>query len=117
ENAVLLTRFADEADADAAIARQLEHFGRLGRAFEWKLYAHDRPGDLSDRLAAAGLRPEPAETLAAVDLVAIGAGGPFRPELRALSRGVELLRLERVEELAPLVALNELVYGRPDHAR
>lgn len=117
ENAVLLTRFDDVAAADAAIARQLDHFGRLGHAFEWKLYAHDRPPDLADRLARAGLRPEPVETLAVVDLVEVGALGPLRPELRALPPGVELVRLDHPEALAPLVALNELVYGQPDHAR
>ncbi|MDX3527895.1 GNAT family N-acetyltransferase [Streptomyces sp. ID05-39B] len=51
------------ADADAAIAGQIAYFGGLGRDFEWKLYGHDRPADLGDRLAGAGLVPEPQETL------------------------------------------------------
>ncbi|WP_049570761.1 GNAT family N-acetyltransferase [Nonomuraea sp. SBT364] len=53
----------DTSTADAAIEAQLRHFTELGRAFEWKLYAHDRPADLADRLLAAGLTPEPEETL------------------------------------------------------
>ncbi|MCT2593077.1 GNAT family N-acetyltransferase [Streptomyces sp. N2-109] len=52
-----------EETADAAIAAQITHFKALDREFEWKLYAHDRPGDLADRLRAAGFTPEPDETL------------------------------------------------------
>ncbi|MGW2676247.1 GNAT family N-acetyltransferase [Streptomyces sp. NPDC001436] len=60
----------DEETADAEIAAQVAHFGGRGQAggaaaFEWKLYSHDRPADLADRLAAAGFVPEPAETLLA----------------------------------------------------
>ncbi|WP_431041041.1 GNAT family N-acetyltransferase [Streptomyces sp. P1-3] len=53
----------DEATADAAIAAQVGYFTSLGRAFEWKLYGHDRPDDLAGRLRAAGFAPEPQETL------------------------------------------------------
>ncbi|MFI1417418.1 GNAT family N-acetyltransferase [Streptomyces sp. NPDC020731] len=51
------------ADADAAIAEQVAYFTGLGREFEWKLYGHDLPVDLGQRLVAAGFTPEPAETL------------------------------------------------------
>ncbi|MGW7192977.1 GNAT family N-acetyltransferase, partial [Streptomyces sp. NPDC054838] len=65
----------DEENADAEIAAQIAHFGRRGPAggpaeFEWKLYDHDRPADLAERLRAAGFVPEPPETL----LVARTAG-------------------------------------------
>ncbi|GGW81151.1 GNAT family N-acetyltransferase [Streptomyces caelestis] len=53
----------DEAAADAAIAEQIAHYTGLGLDFEWKLYGHDRPADLGQRLRAAGFTPEPAETL------------------------------------------------------
>lgn len=49
--------------ADAAIEAQIAHFSALRREFEWKLYAHDQPGDLAERLRAAGFTPEPDETL------------------------------------------------------
>ncbi|MFI8997483.1 GNAT family N-acetyltransferase [Streptomyces sp. NPDC053542] len=51
------------ATADAAIAAQIRYFTGLGRAFEWKLHAHDRPAGLADRLLAAGFVPEDEETL------------------------------------------------------
>lgn len=57
----------DAASADRVIAEQVAHFTRLGLGFEWKLYGHDRPADLGDRLRAAGFRAEPEETLLAGD--------------------------------------------------
>lgn len=53
----------DETDADAAIAAQVAYFSGLGHEFEWKVYGHDRPADLGQRLGAAGFTPEPEETL------------------------------------------------------
>jgi GNAT superfamily N-acetyltransferase len=61
-NAVLWSNL-DQATADAAIAEQVRYFGSLGLEFEWKLYSHDGPADLGDRLRAAGFVPDDQETL------------------------------------------------------
>ncbi|CBG75454.1 MULTISPECIES: GNAT family N-acetyltransferase [Streptomyces] len=53
----------DEAGADAAIAEQIRYFSGLGRDFEWKLYGHDLPVDLGQRLRDAGFTADPEETL------------------------------------------------------
>jgi GNAT superfamily N-acetyltransferase len=53
----------DDATADAAIAEQVGYFTGLARDFEWKLYGHDQPVDLGQRLLAAGFTPEEEETL------------------------------------------------------
>ncbi|MFJ5263183.1 GNAT family N-acetyltransferase [Streptomyces sp. NPDC088387] len=53
----------DESTADAAIAEQIAYYTGLGREFEWKVYGHDLPVDLGQRLVAAGFTPEPDETL------------------------------------------------------
>ncbi|WP_435216218.1 GNAT family N-acetyltransferase [Streptomyces sp. bgisy034] len=53
----------DAAGADAVIAEQIAHFSGLGREFEWKLYGHDLPVDLGQRLRAAGFVGQPEETL------------------------------------------------------
>ncbi|MGW4171239.1 GNAT family N-acetyltransferase [Streptomyces chartreusis] len=53
----------DAAGADAAIAEQIAHFSGLGHEFEWKLYGHDLPVDLGQRLRAAGFVGRPEETL------------------------------------------------------
>ena len=61
----------DESTADAAIAEQVAYFADLGRRFEWKYYAHDRPADLPDRLRAAGLESEQEEALMVAEVAAI----------------------------------------------
>lgn len=69
----------DEGTADAEIAAQVAFFAGRGAAeFEWKLYGHDRPADLGARLRAAGLAPEPEETLM-VARTADLAGLPVEP--------------------------------------
>lgn len=45
----------DETTADAAIEASVEWFRPLGREWEWKYFAYDRPADLPARLRAAGL--------------------------------------------------------------
>jgi hypothetical protein len=96
----------DEHGADAAIAAQLEYFRGLGRPFEWKLYAHDRPADLGARLAKAGLVPEEPEAL----MVAEIAGLPTEP---VLPEGV---RIERVGDLAgveQMIAAHRAAFDEP----
>jgi hypothetical protein len=41
--------------ADAAMAREVVHHRTLGVAFEWKLYGHDQPADLRQRLERQGV--------------------------------------------------------------
>ncbi|MFF9632312.1 GNAT family N-acetyltransferase [Streptomyces fradiae] len=73
------------ATADAAIAEQIAHFTALGREFEWKLYAHDAPRDLGDRLRAAGFTAGPREALMVAESERIAALGTAPPD------GVELV--------------------------
>ncbi|MFD9569619.1 GNAT family N-acetyltransferase [Streptomyces sp. NPDC059982] len=91
----------DEATADAEIAAQVAHFASRppqegGGEFEWKLYSHDRPADLGERLRAAGFVPEPPETLLVARTAEL-AGLPVRPPegitLRVVTdeAGVELM--------------------------
>lgn len=96
-----------EDDANEEIAAQRDYFAGLGRRFEWKHYAHDRPADLPDRLRAAGFVPEPAEALMAA-------------EIAELSQDVRLpdgVRLERVTDAAGIAAMmraHEEAFGE-DH--
>jgi GNAT superfamily N-acetyltransferase len=62
--AAVLWSDLDDTTADAAVAAQVAWLsGPEGREMEWKLYGHDRPADLGDRLLRAGFVPEPRETL------------------------------------------------------
>ncbi|MFE9682256.1 GNAT family N-acetyltransferase [Streptomyces sp. NPDC006285] len=84
-----------ESDADAAIAEQTRYFAELGREFEWKLYGHDRPDDLGERLRSAGFVPEPAETLMIAEAgeLDLDAGPPPGVEVRPVTdaAGVDLV--------------------------
>ncbi|MFJ6794198.1 GNAT family N-acetyltransferase [Streptomyces sp. NPDC091268] len=86
----------DEETADAAIAEQVAFFGAGAAEFEWKLYDHDRPADLGERLRAAGFAPEPAETLMVcrtADLAGLPVAAPEGITLRVVkdAAGVELM--------------------------
>ncbi|MEV0738942.1 GNAT family N-acetyltransferase [Streptomyces sp. NPDC050549] len=82
-NGVLWTDL-DETDADAAIAEQVAYFTALGRDFEWKLYGHDLPTDLGQRLTAAGFTPEPQETLMIGEIAALALDPELPDGIRLL---------------------------------
>ncbi|QMU70981.1 GNAT family N-acetyltransferase [Streptacidiphilus sp. P02-A3a] len=100
-NAVLWSDL-DRAGADAAIAAQVAHYTALGRDFEWKLYAHDRPADLGARLLAAGFTAEPEEALmiAPVAEQLTGALPPEGVTLRPVTGPAEAQLLADVHEQA-----------------
>ncbi|MBY8881806.1 GNAT family N-acetyltransferase [Actinacidiphila acidipaludis] len=97
----------DDGTADEAIAAQTAWLagpeGR-GREFEWKLYSHDRPADLGDRLRRAGFVPDPTETLMIAEVAAL-------PTEVRLPDGV---RLEPVTDAAGVdlvAAVHERAFG------
>jgi GNAT superfamily N-acetyltransferase len=94
----------DADDADAVIAAQIAYFGGLGRAFEWKLYGHDRPADLGGRLRAAGFTPEPAETLMAGEIAELSLGAE-------LPEGVRLSTVTDAAGVDLLVEAHERAFG------
>ena len=49
-----------EDNADEIIREQIAFFEHLGQDFEWKLFEHDRPSDLKERLVAHGFTVEDA---------------------------------------------------------
>ncbi|MFH8436381.1 GNAT family N-acetyltransferase [Streptomyces sp. NPDC018007] len=90
----------DAAGADAAIAAQIAYWEGLGHErFEWKLYSHDGPADLGERLRGAGFAAEPPETLLVAPVGVLtalpGAKPPEGVELRPVTdaAGVGLMAL------------------------
>jgi hypothetical protein len=53
----------DEGAVEPAIDEQIRFFDSLGVGFEWKVYSHDTPPDLRQRLAARGFEIEDAEAI------------------------------------------------------
>ncbi len=85
----------DRSRVDGAIAEQVDHYTALGREFEWKLYGHDQPDDLADRLEAAGFVPEEPETLMVAPIADLptSSAPPTGIELRPVTdaAGVDLM--------------------------
>lgn len=99
-SAVVWSRLT-EADADEVIA------GELSRAvdeIEWKLYSHDRPADLPERLRAAGLTPEPVETLMVAEVADLDL--PVSPP-----DGIRLTAVDDEAEVDTMLAVHDEVFG------
>ncbi|MFI6846341.1 GNAT family N-acetyltransferase [Kitasatospora sp. NBC_00085] len=97
----------DAGSADAAIAEQVRHYTGLGQDFEWTLYAHDRPGDLADRLSAAGFTPEESETLMVADIADLLR----RTAATDAPDGIELREVTDEAGVAQVVAVHEQAFG------
>jgi hypothetical protein len=66
-NSILFSSLNDE-NADAVIAEQAAYYRALGVEVEWKVYLHDKPADLRQRLARQGFETGPLEAVLALDL-------------------------------------------------
>ncbi|MFJ9722733.1 GNAT family N-acetyltransferase [Streptomyces sp. NPDC101209] len=94
----------DGTTAQAAISEQIDYFSGLGREFEWKLYGHDRPVDLGERLRAAGFTAEPEETL----MIAEAAGLDLDAEP---PEGVRLLPVTDAAGVHLVADVHEKAFG------
>lgn len=90
-----------EADADEVIAAEIT---RATGSLEWKLYAHDRPADLPDRLRAAGLHPEPVETVLVAEIADLDLPVPD-------PSGVHLSVVDDAEGVATMLRVHDAVFG------
>ena len=108
-NCILFSNL-DPADADAVIADQAASFRAIGAEVEWKVYGHDLPADLGDRLAAAGFEPDGQETLMAFDLA-------LRPPDGAVPAGVEIRRATDAAGLEDFILVSGSAFGRDDRRR
>jgi hypothetical protein len=60
----------DPEEVDEAIRGEIEFHRKANVPFEWKLYCHDRPADLLDKLTSHGLEAGPREAVLVYDLAA-----------------------------------------------
>jgi hypothetical protein len=96
--------------ADGVIAAEVEHHRRLGVGFEWKLYAHDGPPDLLDRLRRHGFEVGPLEVVLACDLADLPAWMNDMTEARPDDVRVE--RVEHPEQVDAFRRVAEAVFGK-----
>jgi hypothetical protein len=97
----------DGAELDALIARQRDYFAAKGQAVEWKTRGHDLPADLTDRLEAAGFRPEEAET------VLVGESAAIADRLRGhdVLDAVTIRRTAEREDFERIAVMESTVWG------
>jgi GNAT superfamily N-acetyltransferase len=93
-----------ETTADDAIRLEMARPLPPGRKLEWKVYGHDRPSDLGERLRKAGFAPEDSETLVLLDLA---ANFPDTP----LPAGVTLRSVTDRAGLADVAAVGLRAFG------
>jgi GNAT superfamily N-acetyltransferase len=86
--------------ADRAIEREIAYFDGLGQEFEWKVFLHDHPSDLVDRLAARGFEIDEPEAVLVLDL-ADSSPIPWH----------SVRRIQTPAELAEVAAVKERVYS------
>jgi GNAT superfamily N-acetyltransferase len=102
---VIYTRLKEDA-ADDAIRSTIDFFRDKGGEFEWKVYDHDTPPDMKERLRARGFEPEELEALLALDLESAPPG--FWEPLAAPVR-----RITNPEELNVVAEIESEVWGEP----
>ncbi|HSU68431.1 MAG TPA: hypothetical protein VLJ39_16245 [Tepidisphaeraceae bacterium] len=92
-------------DADAAISTEIEHHRKLGVGFEWKVYSHDSPSDLRNRLAERGLQIGPKEAVMVCDL----SHGPNPDDGPS---GLRVVRVDRTEDVDVFRSVAEQVFAK-----
>ena len=108
-HSVTATNLTSET-ADAAIAREIEHHQNLGVGFEWKVYSHDMPPDLLERLRRRGFQIGPREAALVCDLSGPPswiAGGD-----RDADRDVIVRRIEQARQIDDFRRVAEAVFGK-----
>jgi GNAT superfamily N-acetyltransferase len=72
---------------DAAIEAEIAYFRALGHSFEWKVFDHDQPPDLRERLIAHGFEAGEPEAFMAleIDLAPPALLAPVRHDVRQVA--------------------------------
>ena len=105
EGIVLYSRL-NAANADRVIAEQIAYYQQLGQNFEWKIYDHDTPGDLKDRLIAQGFQAEEPEALLVLDI-------DTAPQILLRPVTHDVRRITNPDRLEEVRRIKENVQGEP----
>ena len=94
----------DETNADQVIREQVEYYTDLGCDFEWKLFSHDTPPDLKERLAKHGFEIDEDETIMVLEI-------SDAPEKLTRPPAHDVRRVTELDQTKQVRALIEEVYG------
>lgn len=92
--------------ADAVIAEQIAYYKALGHALEWKLFDHDQPSDLRERLATHGFCIGEEEAVLALDLNEM-------PPFLASPIAADIRELDDEATIREAMTILETVWGEP----
>lgn len=95
----------DEGNAEAAIDEQIERFRQHNGPFNWKLYSHDTPADLGERLRQRGFEVEEREAVMVLDLTQASPTLLSEPQ-------ADIRRITTPERLVDVVSVLEQVWER-----
>ena len=100
----VLYSWIDESNADAVIEDQIAYFQTVGQDFEWKVFEHDSPPDLRERLNKRGFEVGEIEAIMALDMDAAPAAllEPVRQDVR---------RITDPEQIAEVLSVQSEVWG------
>jgi GNAT superfamily N-acetyltransferase len=95
----------DESRADAAIQEQVSYFTQINQPFEWKVYDHDSPPGMVEKLQAHGFVVEDPDSVMCLDLESAPASllKPIQADVRPITRP---------DKLEDVIAVESQVWGR-----
>lgn len=96
----------DETCAEEEIAAQIAFFRSLNMPFTWKVYDHDQPANLRQRLAAHGFEVSSPSMLMAYQL-------PEAPIPSPQQNAPRVQRVTEEREIEAIVRIEETVYQSP----
>ena len=100
EASFILWSDLDDKTADDVIDGEIAYFRQRGHSFDWKVYAHDRPANLVDRLIARGFEAEEPDEIMVLDVAS--AAGPLitsdAADVRKLTDPAQLTDVVRILE-------------------
>ncbi len=91
-------------DLDRAMDEEIAHFNSLGCSFEWKVYDHDRPADLRQRLVARGFKIGPVEAFLVLPTKDLGAPAA------GVSGGIEARRMNTRAEFEDFLSVEKIIW-------
>jgi GNAT superfamily N-acetyltransferase len=103
----LLYSNLDAAHVEQVITEEVAYFESIGHDFEWKVYSHDNPPDLVERLRAHGFIIEDEETILVLDMNGL-SGVLARPITH------DIRRVHDPDQVGALMAAQAVVFGDDD---
>jgi GNAT superfamily N-acetyltransferase len=105
ESFLLYSKLTSE-NADQVIDSEIAYFESIGHNFEWKLYTHDTPSDLVERLRRRGFEIDDPETILVLDMEGL-TGILTQPVTH------DIRRITDPAEVKPLIDVQAAIYGHP----